>query len=55
MEFIMELIQFTSTLKPDGKEYKKFMLQQKAMWHIEKELSDEEKAAIAKFDSQLKQ
>ena len=38
----------------DGKEYKKFMLQQKAMWHIEKELSDEEKAAIAAFDAKLK-
>jgi cytochrome c553 len=31
------------------------MLQMKAMWQIEKEYSDEEKAAIAAFDSQLKQ
>ena len=39
----------------DNKEYKKYMLQMKAMWQIEKEYSDEEKAAIAAFDSQLKQ
>lgn len=39
----------------DNKEYKKYMLQMKAMWQIEKEYSDEEKSAIAKLDSLLKQ
>ena len=39
----------------DNREYKKYMLQMKAMWQIEKEYSDEEKAVIAAFDSQLKQ
>lgn len=38
----------------DGKEFKKYMLQQKAMWQIEKELSLEEKEAVDNFDALLK-
>ncbi|MDD7611981.1 MAG: Gp15 family bacteriophage protein [Spirochaetales bacterium] len=38
----------------DGKEYRKYMLQMREMWRIEKELTDEEKEAIFNFDSQLK-
>jgi hypothetical protein len=38
----------------DGKEFKKFMLQQKAAWQIEKELSLEEKEAVDNFDALLK-
>lgn len=38
----------------DGKEFRKYMLQQKAMWQIEKGLTPEEKAAVDDFDSLLK-